>query len=75
MLLSLSLSLSLSFSAELCLEGYNNYRFVSNGNLTIPGQQDKDLFTETLEAMKIMSIPEDEQIGTLHYPRSTTCHT
>ena len=55
--------LSLSLSAELCLEGYNNYRFVSNGNLTIPGQHDKDLFTETLEAMKIMSIPEDEQIG------------
>ncbi|XP_030196042.1 myosin-9 isoform X1 [Gadus morhua] len=51
--------------SELCLEGYSNYRFVSNGNLTIPGQHDKDLFTETLEAMKIMSIPEDEQIGML----------
>lgn len=48
---------------ELLLENYNNYRFLSNGNVTIPGQQDKDLFTETLEAMKIMSIPEDEQIG------------
>ncbi|CAL8270831.1 unnamed protein product [Lota lota] len=51
--------------SELCLEGYNSYRFVSNGNLTIPGQQDKDLFAETLDAMKIMSIPEDEQIGML----------
>ncbi|XP_056144692.1 myosin-9-like isoform X1 [Lampris incognitus] len=51
--------------SELCLEGYNNYRFLSNGNLTIPGQQDKDLFTETLEAMRIMGIPEDEQIGML----------
>ncbi|KAJ3601280.1 hypothetical protein NHX12_032253 [Muraenolepis orangiensis] len=50
---------------ELCLEGYNDYRFVSNGNMTIPGQQDKDLFNETLDAMKIMSIPEDEQIGML----------
>ncbi|XP_073350325.1 myosin-9-like isoform X2 [Pagrus major] len=50
---------------ELLLENYNNYRFLSNGNVTIPGQQDKDLFTETLEAMKIMSIPEDEQIGML----------
>lgn len=48
---------------ELLLENYNNYRFLSNGNITIPGQQDKDLFMETLEAMKIMSIPEDEQIG------------
>uniref|UniRef100_A0A8C4IHV3 Myosin-9 n=1 Tax=Dicentrarchus labrax TaxID=13489 RepID=A0A8C4IHV3_DICLA len=50
---------------ELLLENYNDYRFLSNGNVTIPGQQDKDLFTETLEAMKIMSIPEDEQIGML----------
>ncbi|XP_075998939.1 myosin-9-like isoform X2 [Genypterus blacodes] len=51
--------------SELCLEGYNNYRFLSNGNVTIPGQQDKDLFTETMEAFRIMSIPEDEQIGML----------
>ncbi|XP_028310816.1 myosin-9-like isoform X2 [Gouania willdenowi] len=50
---------------ELLLENYNNYRFLSNGNVTIPGQQDKDLFTETLEAFRIMSIPEDEQIGML----------
>lgn len=50
-------------SDELLLENYNNYRFLSNGNVTIPGQQDKDLFTETMEAFKIMSIPEDEQIG------------
>uniref|UniRef100_A0A8C7GRP6 Myosin-9 n=1 Tax=Oncorhynchus kisutch TaxID=8019 RepID=A0A8C7GRP6_ONCKI len=45
--------------------GYNNYRFLVNGNVTIPGQQDKDLFTETLEAFRIMGIPEDEQIGLL----------
>ncbi|KAL0993065.1 hypothetical protein UPYG_G00102770 [Umbra pygmaea] len=49
--------------SELCLEGYNNYRFLVNGNVTIPGQQDKDLFTETLEAFRIMGIPDDEQIG------------
>uniref|UniRef100_A0A7N6FKT9 Myosin-9 n=1 Tax=Anabas testudineus TaxID=64144 RepID=A0A7N6FKT9_ANATE len=41
---------------ELLLENYNNYRFLSNGNVTIPGQQDKDLFVETMEAMKIMSM-------------------
>ncbi|KAI5087447.1 myosin-9 [Silurus meridionalis] len=50
---------------ELCLEGYSKYRFLSNGNVTIPGQQDKDMFMETMEAMRIMSIPEDEQIGLL----------
>lgn len=56
-------SIIILFSADLLLENYNNYRFLSNGNITIPGQQDKDLFTETMEAFRIMSIPEDEQIG------------
>ncbi|KAJ8363453.1 hypothetical protein SKAU_G00122840 [Synaphobranchus kaupii] len=51
--------------SELCLEDYKNYRFLSNGNVTIPGQQDKDLFVETMDAMRIMGIPEDEQIGLL----------
>ncbi|XP_077356715.1 myosin-9-like isoform X1 [Festucalex cinctus] len=51
--------------AELLLENYNNYRFLSNGNVTIPGQQDKDLFAETMDAMRIMGIPEEEQIGML----------
>lgn len=50
---------------DLLLEPYNKYRFLSNGHVTIPGQQDKDMFQETLEAMKIMSIPDDEQIGLL----------
>ncbi|CAF91216.1 unnamed protein product, partial [Tetraodon nigroviridis] len=48
---------------NFCWKIDNNYRFLSNGNITIPGQQDKDLFMETLEAMRIMSIPEDEQIA------------
>ncbi|XP_066531142.1 myosin-9 [Hoplias malabaricus] len=50
---------------ELCLEGYNKYRFLSNGNVTIPGQQDKDMFTDTMEAMRIMGFSEEEQIGLL----------
>ncbi|XP_049899600.1 myosin-9-like [Epinephelus moara] len=51
--------------SELCLEDYSKYRFLSNGNMTIPGQQDTDMFTETIEAFKIMSIPEEERIGLL----------
>ncbi|TRY55590.1 hypothetical protein DNTS_021481 [Danionella cerebrum] len=51
--------------SELCLEDYNKYRFLSNGNVTIPGQQDKDLFAETIDAFRIMGIPEDEQTGLL----------
>lgn len=33
--------------------------------MTIPGLQDKDLFAETMEAFQIMSIPEEERIGTV----------
>ncbi|XP_040892482.1 myosin-9-like isoform X2 [Toxotes jaculatrix] len=51
--------------SELCLEDYSKYRFLSNGNVTIPGQQDKDMFVETMDAFQIMSIPEEERIGLL----------
>ena len=53
------------FEAELCLEDYSKYRFLSNGNSTIPGQQDQDLFNETMEAFEIMSVPEEERTGTI----------
>uniref|UniRef100_A0A672TCR3 Myosin-9-like n=1 Tax=Sinocyclocheilus grahami TaxID=75366 RepID=A0A672TCR3_SINGR len=51
--------------AELCLEDYKKYRFLTNGNVTIPGQQDKELFAETIDAFRIMGIPEEEQTGLL----------
>ncbi|ELR62442.1 Myosin-9, partial [Bos mutus] len=50
---------------DLLLESYNKYRFLSNGHVTIPGQQDKDMFQETMEAFRIMGIPEEEQMGLL----------
>ncbi|TKC34990.1 hypothetical protein EI555_021483, partial [Monodon monoceros] len=55
---------------DLLLEPYNKYRFLSNGHVTIPGQQDKDMFQETMEAMRIMGIPEEEQMegGGLFHP-------
>ncbi|XP_056608311.1 myosin-9 isoform X1 [Triplophysa dalaica] len=51
--------------SELCLESYNNYRFLSNGNVTIPGQQDRDLYMETMESMRIMGFSEEEMTGLL----------
>jgi len=48
----------------LCLEDYSKYRFLSNGNVTLPGQQDKEMFTETMDGFQIMSIPEEEITGT-----------
>ncbi|XP_029903472.1 myosin-10 isoform X1 [Myripristis murdjan] len=51
--------------SDLLLEGFNNYRFLSNGNIPIPGQQDKDNFQETMEAMHIMSFSHDEILAML----------
>ncbi|XP_043971353.1 myosin-9-like [Gambusia affinis] len=51
--------------SDLCLEDYSKYRFLSNGKVTIPGQTDKELFVETMEAFNIMSIPEEEINGLL----------
>ncbi|XP_026159885.1 myosin-10-like isoform X1 [Mastacembelus armatus] len=51
--------------SDLLLEGFNNYRFLSNGNIPIPGQQDKDNFHETMEAMHIMSFAHDEILSML----------
>jgi len=54
----------------LLLEGFNNYRFLSNGYIPIPGQQDKDNFQETMEAMHIMGFSHDEilcKLNLLHF--------
>ncbi|XP_028841522.1 myosin-10 isoform X2 [Denticeps clupeoides] len=51
--------------SDLLLEGFNNYRFLSNGNIPIPGQQDKDNFQETMDAMHIMSFSHDEILSML----------
>lgn len=45
---------------ELLLEPFNQYRFLSNGYLPIPGQQDKEIFHETMESMRIMGISHEE---------------
>lgn len=50
-------------TADLLLEGFSNYRFISNGYIPIPGQQDKDNFQETMEAMHIMGFSHDEILG------------
>ncbi|XP_048373048.1 myosin-10-like isoform X2 [Sphaerodactylus townsendi] len=46
--------------AELLLEPFNQYRFLSNGYLPIPGQQDKEIFQETMESMRIMGFSLEE---------------
>ncbi|KAM8946584.1 myosin-10 isoform 2-T2 [Pelodytes ibericus] len=51
--------------ADLLLEGFSNYKFVSNGYIPIPGQQDKDNFQESMEAMRIMGFSHDEILSML----------
>lgn len=51
------------FSEELLLEPFSNYRFLSLGHVQIPGQQDDEMFEETMEAMKIMGLTDEERIG------------
>ncbi|XP_053310096.1 myosin-10 isoform X1 [Spea bombifrons] len=51
--------------ADLLLEGFSNYKFISNGYVPIPGQQDKDNFQETMEAMHIMGFSHEEILSML----------
>ncbi|XP_051789956.1 myosin-11 isoform X3 [Erpetoichthys calabaricus] len=51
--------------SELLLEGFSNYHFLSAGHVPIPGQQDNEMFDETLDAMAIMGFTEEEQTAML----------
>ncbi len=49
---------------ELLLEDFSCYRFLVAGHVEIPGQEDDEMFVETLEAMEIMGFTEEERMGT-----------
>ncbi|KAJ8384012.1 hypothetical protein AAFF_G00212560 [Aldrovandia affinis] len=48
---------------ELLLEGFSSYRFLVAGHVQVPGQQDDEMYEETLEAMGIMGFSEEERLG------------
>lgn len=48
---------------ELLLEPFTGYRFLSGAHVQIPGQQDDEMYEETMEAMNIMGFTEEERIG------------
>ncbi|XP_049925259.1 myosin-11-like [Epinephelus moara] len=50
---------------ELLLEDFGSYRFLIAGHVEIPGQEDDEMFDETLEAMEIMGFTEEERLGML----------
>ena len=45
------------------MEGFGSYRFLVAGHVEVPGQDDGEMFHETLQAMEIMGFTEDERIG------------
>lgn len=48
---------------EFILDDPKTYKFLSNGNLPVPGVNDSQEFEDTKEAMNVMGMPEDEQAG------------
>ena len=57
-------SLHLPLSAEEFLFGdAGSYAFMSNGYVAVPGLNDSNEFNDTVEAMNIMGMPEEEQSG------------
>ncbi|XP_056465609.1 myosin-11-like [Gadus chalcogrammus] len=54
-----------SLREELLLEDFSSYRFLMSGHVEIPGQEDDQMFEETLEAMEIMGFTQEERTGML----------
>ncbi|XP_039596967.1 myosin-10 isoform X3 [Polypterus senegalus] len=54
-----------AMKGDLLLEGFDQYRFLSNGFVPVPGQTDKENFQETLESMRIMGFHQDEIVSML----------
>uniref|UniRef100_A0A8C4R2B5 Myosin, heavy chain 11a, smooth muscle n=1 Tax=Eptatretus burgeri TaxID=7764 RepID=A0A8C4R2B5_EPTBU len=48
---------------DLLLEDYSHYRFLSHGYVPVPGQTDREMLHETVEAMEIMGISNEEQLA------------
>ena len=48
---------------EFLVQDAKTYKFLSNGNLPVPGVNDGQEFEDTREAMNIMGMSEDEQSG------------
>uniref|UniRef100_A0A673HDW0 Myosin-11-like n=1 Tax=Sinocyclocheilus rhinocerous TaxID=307959 RepID=A0A673HDW0_9TELE len=50
---------------ELLLENFNNYRFLSAGHVQITGNQDDEMYEETMEAIDIMGFTVEERTDVL----------
>lgn len=50
----------LLFTEDFLLEDISKYKFMSAGNVHVPGLEDVQEFQTTVDAMKIMNISEDD---------------
>lgn len=46
-------------TADLLLEPFSNYRFLTNGPASMPGLE-RELFQETLESLRVLGFTHDE---------------
>ena len=46
---------------EYLLEDIKNYRYLTFANVPVPGQDDRELYRQLLEAMDIMGFSKEEQ--------------
>ncbi|XP_028835697.1 myosin-10 isoform X3 [Denticeps clupeoides] len=54
-----------AMQADLLLAGAEQYRFLSNGAVPVPGQNDSENFTQTMDSMTIMGFSQEEATGML----------
>lgn len=46
------------------MEDIKNYRYLTFGNVPVPGIDDKEVYAQLVEAMDIMGFSKDEQACT-----------
>jgi len=50
----------LDYRNELLLDNINNYKFLSFGDVSINGQSEQEEFNDTLNAMSVLNVPDED---------------
>lgn len=56
------MSILLYLSADLLLGSADEYRFLSGGSISVPGQSDAENFTQTMDSVAIMGFTPEESV-------------
>ena len=54
-----------NFTEEFLLEEVSEYRYLTQGNLSVTALDDMELYKELIHAFNIMGVPSEEQNGEL----------